>query len=322
MDLPSVIRRRLKELKIGQKELAAAADVTESYVSQLLSRKKAPPAPDRTDIYSKMEELLRFPSGELSKLAEHHRRADLKRKVEGPPKPLYNEFRELILRKCEPDRRQRTRATFESEPFGELERLVTQKLLDVAQRIAKQELENEDWLRRMARLTNRSYEQMRVTTLEFLDTDVFGVSAENCVSFLDPLIESWAIDLETFGMEIVLNRRLAYEPLKRFEFVETEPEEPCEVPPGLEKFLKDTALSGDVTDEEIEFLKGLNFRGRQPTPLYYYREMQNLRDPLHFGSTRTENEIGLDGRRSRMRPGANRRGRKPGSADKRSGHAI
>ncbi len=40
--------------------------------------------------------------------------------------------------------------------------------------------------------------------LEFLDTDVFDVSIENCVYFLDPLIESWDIELETFAVEIVL----------------------------------------------------------------------------------------------------------------------
>ena len=43
-------------------------------------------------------------------------------------------------------------------------------------------------------------------------------------AFLDPLIESWDIDLKTFGMEIVLNRRLALGRPKRFEFVEREPE--------------------------------------------------------------------------------------------------
>jgi len=26
----------------------------------------------------------------------------------------------------------------------------------------------------------------------------------------------------------------------------------------------------------------LRFKGKRPTPLYYYRELQNLRDPLHF----------------------------------------
>jgi hypothetical protein len=29
-------------------------------------------------------------------------------------------------------------------------------------------------------------------------------------------------------------------------------------------------------------LKRLKFNGRRPAPLYYYRELQNLRDPLHF----------------------------------------
>jgi hypothetical protein len=41
-------------------------------------------------------------------------------------------------------------------------------------------------------------------------------------------------------------------------------------------------VSGDATEEEIEFLKRLRLNGKHPTPLYYYRELQNLRDPLHF----------------------------------------
>ena len=52
MDVCSVIKARLRELKLEQKDLAAAAEVTESYISQLLTRKKLPPAPDRTDIYA------------------------------------------------------------------------------------------------------------------------------------------------------------------------------------------------------------------------------------------------------------------------------
>ena len=39
------------------------------------------------------------------------------------------------------------RAMFEKEPFGALERLVTQKLPDVAKRVTKQELNDENWLR-------------------------------------------------------------------------------------------------------------------------------------------------------------------------------
>jgi len=154
--------------------------------------------------------------------------------------------------------------------------------LDVAQRVAKEELESEDWLRLMAQLSNRSYEQVRVAILEFLDTDVFHVSLENCVSFLDPMIDAWDIDLKTFSMEVFLNRRLAPGSLKRFDFVEQEPQQPFDLEPGLEEFLRDASLSGDATGEEIEFLKMLRFKDRRPAPIYYYRELQSLRDPLHF----------------------------------------
>ena len=134
----------------------------------------------------------------------------------------------------------------------------------------------------MAQLSGRSYEQMRVAILEFLDTDVFNISIENCVAFLDPVIDSWDIDLKTFGVEVVLNRRLAPGSVKRFEFVEQQPQEAFALEPGLAQFLNDKSLSGDATAEEIEFLKALRFKGRQPAALYYYRELQNLRDPLHF----------------------------------------
>ena len=282
MDVSLLIRHRLNELGLDQKDLAAAAQVTESYISQLLTRKKTPPAPGRTDLYDRMSGFLRLPSGELSKLADDQRRENLKKRVTEPPRPLFKECRELVLRKCDPERRREIRRIFEKEPFGEFERLITQTLLDVAQGLAKDELRSEEWLRLMAQLSHRSYEEMRVTILDFLDTDVFHVSLENCVSFLDPMIDSWDVDLRTFGMEVVLNRRLAPGGLKRFEFAEQQSPQAFALEPGFEQFLRDKALSGDATEEEIEFLKALKFKGRRPAPLYYYRELQNLRDPLHF----------------------------------------
>jgi hypothetical protein len=199
-----------------------------------------------------------------------------------PLTPLFKEVRELILRKCPPDNAPHIRTIFEKQPFGELERLVTQKLLEVVQRVAEEELAHEPWLRQVARLSDQSYEQMRVMVLEFLDTDIFNLLVEHCLAFLDPLIESWDIDLATFGMEIVLNRRLASKPVKKFAFVERVPEEPFDEEPGLTAFLQDTSLNGDTTEAEIAFLRYLRFKGKRPTPLYYYRELQNLRDPLHF----------------------------------------
>jgi transcriptional regulator with XRE-family HTH domain len=283
MDVCLVIKERLEELGFEQKDLAAAAEVTESYVSQLLTRKKLPPAPDRTDIYEKMGKFLRLSSGKLAKLADMQRREELKRGFEDPPAPLFEEVRELILRKCKLEKQQQVQAIFAKQPFGELERLVTQKLLDVVKRVAREELESEvRWLRTVARLSGQSYKQMRVMILEFLDTDVFHVSGENCVSFLNPLIESWDIDLSSFGMEIVLNHRLVPGHPKKFEFVEREPGYPLEDELGLAEFLQNASLSGNATRDEIEFLRRLRFKGRRPSPLYYYRELQNLRDPLHF----------------------------------------
>ncbi len=290
MDVSLLIRQRLEELGLGQKDLAAAAQVTESYISQLLARKKAPPSPGRSDIYQKISRVLKLSSNELSKLAELQRKEELRKKVaEGLP-PLLKECRDLILRKCDSARQEEVRRIIEKQPFGELERLVTQKLLDVAQGVARDELKNEEWLRRMARLSDRSYEQARVAILEFLDTDVFNVSVDNCVSFLDPIIDSWDIDLRSFGMTVVPNRRLTAANLKRFEFVELEPT-PTSLEPGLDQFLKDKSLSGDVTEEEIAFLKALKLRGKRPSPIYYYRELQNLRDPLHFPSAAQPGEL-------------------------------
>jgi transcriptional regulator with XRE-family HTH domain len=282
LDVSLVIKQRLSELGLDQRDLAAATQVTESYVSQLLTRRKAPPAPGRTDIYDKIGEFLKLPAGELSRLADLQRQEELKKRVTEPPRPLFKECRELILRKCDAEREPEVRRVFEKEPFGELERLITQKLLDVAQGVAKQELESEEWLRLMAQAAGRSYEQMRVAILEFLDTEVFNISVENCVVFLDPIIDSWDMDLKTFAMDVALNHRLAPSRRKRFEFVEQEAHQSFALEPGFEQFLNDKSLSGDATEEEIQFLKTLRFRVRRPAPLYYYRELQNLRDPLHF----------------------------------------
>ena len=282
MEFALFIRQRLRQLKTEQRDLAAAAQVTESYISQLLTGKKAPPAPERTDIYLRMETYLRLPAGKLAHLADLQRQEVLMRKLAAPPAPLFQEVRELILRKCVAGKRHEIAAIFEREPFGALERLVAQKLLDVVQRMAKEEMEDETWLRLVARLSGRSYEQLRVVALEFLAMDIFNVSAENCVAFLDPLIESWDIDLATFGMEIVLNRRLAPGHPKRFEFVERPPAAPGDEEAGFRAFLQDPSLKGDATAEEIAFLRTLRFGHKRPTALYYYRELQSLRDPLHF----------------------------------------
>ena len=282
MDVALVIKQRLEKFGLEQRDLARAAQVTESYISQLLTRRRVPPAPARTDIYDKMDKFLRLPRGELARVADRQRKEGLKRELGDQPVPLFQEVRALILRKCKPERERHIRAVFEKEPFGELERLVTRTLLDVVKGVAKEELENDYWLRMVAELSRRSYEETRVIVLEFLDTDIFHLSGEHCVSFLDPLIESWDINLTTFALDILLNPSVVSGPAKRFEFIEWAPDQPVVEESGLKEFLQDPVLSGTATEEELAFLKRLRLNGRRPTALYYYRELQNLRDPLHF----------------------------------------
>jgi hypothetical protein len=233
-------------------------------------------------MYEKIERVLKLPHGQLSKLADQQRREHLRKRLEDPPGPLLHDVRELILRKCHPAKTRQIREIFEKQPFGELERFVTQKLLGVVKSVARQELDNPAWVRKVARLSKISYPQMRVTVLEFLDTTVFDLSNENCIAFFDPLIESWNIDLATFCIEIVLNRRVAPGHHKRFEFMEQGPDTTSGDEPGLKDFLQDPLLSSDVTEEELAFLRTVTFGNKRPTALYYYRELQSIRDPLHF----------------------------------------
>ncbi|MEJ2273845.1 MAG: helix-turn-helix transcriptional regulator [Woeseiaceae bacterium] len=282
MDVGTLIKARLQELGLEQKDLAAAAEVTESYISQLLTRKKLPPAPNRTDIYEKMGNFLQLSNGELATLARAQRMEEFRRDYEEPQGALLKETRELILQKCIPARQQQIRAIFERQPFGELERLITLTLLDVISRVARAELDNEAWLHDVADLSDKSYAQMRVIILEFLDKDIFNISSADCVSFLDPLLARWDIDLLTFDMEIVLNEGLVPGEQKRFAFVEKDVDSVDGDEPGFTEFLENATLSGDASAAEVEFLRSLRFTGKRPTAMYYYRSLQNLRDPLHF----------------------------------------
>lgn len=288
VDVALLIRNRLKELRLGQRDLARAADVTESYISQLLTHKRLPPASNRTDMYEKIDRALKLPHGQLARLADQQRREQLRKRLGDQPPPLLHNVRKLIIRKCHPRKNTQIRDIFEKQPFGELERFVTQKLLGAVKSVARQELDNPTWMRKVAKLSKKSYPQMRVTVLEFLDATIFDLSDENCIAFLDPLIESWNIDLATFCIEIVLNRRVAPGHHKTYEFMERGPDKTSGEEPGLNEFLQDPLLSGNITEEELAFLRTLIFANRRPTSLYYYRELQNLRDPLHFQASTRE----------------------------------
>jgi hypothetical protein len=229
-----------------------------------------------------MERFLQLEPGELGRLAENERAEEIKRRLGQAPEPLFQEFRDLVLRKCVPEKRDQVRAVFEGQPFGTLERLVTQTLLEVVQGIAREELDSERWTRLAERVGGRSREEMRVIVLEFLDTNVFQVSNESCAAFIDPMVESWDVDLDSFRFDIMLDHSLVADPHRTFTFVESTAADDSIWESGLADFLNDRQLSADVTEEEIALLRQQRLGAMRPNKLYYYRALQNLRDPLHF----------------------------------------
>ena len=81
---------------------AAAAWVTECCIAPLRAGRKAPPIPERTDIYGKMEKFLKLPGGRPAELGDLQRKEALKKTLVEPPRSLYQEVRELVLLICEP----------------------------------------------------------------------------------------------------------------------------------------------------------------------------------------------------------------------------
>lgn len=277
MDFVFVVRRRLEELGLGQRDLANAAEVTESYISQLLGRKKLPPQPNRTDLYDKMSRVLSLPREELARLAalEHHEALDQKWRAAPPAR--FGPMRELVLRKCRPARRRQMRAIFEKDPFGELEQLVTRTLIEVVRSEARAHAQDPPWVRSIAKRGSNTYLEMRVRMIDLLDSDPRS-SIGDFSAFLDPLIEAWDYDLDNFTLQVELPDGGA----RKFAFRE-EMAEASEEEAGLRKFLRDPALSSGATADEIEFLRGTRFpAGVRPTALFYYRTLQTLRDPLNF----------------------------------------
>ena len=256
--------------------------MTESYISQLLSGKKLPPASDRTELYKKTARFLGVPERQLTNLADAERQEKLKLKVLHPPRPLFLQFRSMILRKCANTRQSQVAAIFDREPFGEFERLITQTLLDVTKTAIRDELNDPSWVTRFAKLTRQTHEDAQVLILDFLDTDVFHITLDNWVSLLGPLISEWDIDLESFELTIMLNGRFVHSRARNLKYCEARLFDQDDVEFGLTEFLNTPTLSQGITQAELAFLKSLRLPSGRPTALYYYRELQNMRDPLSF----------------------------------------
>src|SRR6185369_15206292 len=68
-----LLRRRLKETKRTLEELAEAVEVPPEYVADLISGKRRPPLPGRTDIYERMTRFLGLGRTDLAACATAER---------------------------------------------------------------------------------------------------------------------------------------------------------------------------------------------------------------------------------------------------------
>ena len=89
-------------------------------------------------------------------------------------------------------------------------------------------------------------------------------------------MQSRDIDLSSFRIDIIPNRRVVSGGRKRLQFVAREPRPPIGWYQVLRSLLADMNLSGGAT--EGNRFEPLKLNGRRPTRIYYYPELQNLRE--------------------------------------------
>src|SRR3989449_5139808 len=122
-----LLRRRLRELRRTPRELAEAVQVSEDYMADLVSGRRRPPAPGRSDLYAPMTKFLRLHRNDLPTCARAERAAAV---AAGRPDP---EVCRQVLELCAPERQRVLQRRFTRPEGAELERVIVGRLLLVAQ---------------------------------------------------------------------------------------------------------------------------------------------------------------------------------------------
>jgi len=196
-----LLRRRLRELNRTPRELAAAVKVSEGFIADLVAGRRRAPAPSRSDLYTPMAKFLRLHRNDLPTCARaEHAIAPAARR----PSP---EVRRLTFELCHQDTVRALTRRVTRRDGAELECLIVQRLLGVAQGFVIRQLEDEAGLSVAAAREGRSYLELRMRLLDFLDATPDSVTARDYEDFVRPRIASWELDLETRAMRIVLRSR-------------------------------------------------------------------------------------------------------------------
>lgn len=197
-----LMRRRLTELKRTPAELADAMQVPVTYVTDLLAGRRAPPAPGRSEVYGRMTKFLRLHRNDLPSCA----RAEWDAREATPRRPAAA-VRTRLLELCDPARARTVQRRLAVRGGGvgvALEILIADRLLEVSKGFVRRQLDDEAGIRIAASREGCDYAQMRMRLIDFLETTADTLTVEDFENFVRPRIGTWAVDLDTGTMRIVL----------------------------------------------------------------------------------------------------------------------
>lgn len=195
-----LMRRRLTELRRTPRELAEAMQVPEAYVTDLLSGRRAPPGPSRSEVYARMTKFLRLHRNDLPTCA----RAEQEARTTAPRRPN-PAVRGRLLELCDPARARAVQRRLATKGAGPaLEILIAGRLLEVAKGFVRRQLDDDAGMRIGASREGCSYTEMRMRLLDFLETTPDTLTVEDFETFVRPRIGVWEVALDTGTMRIVL----------------------------------------------------------------------------------------------------------------------
>jgi hypothetical protein len=201
-----LLRQRLKELKRTSRDLAEAVEVPVSYIDELISGRRRAPLPGRTDLYERMTSFLRLGRNDLINRARAERATGAGESA-GPQA----EVRKLLLELCEPATAKQLERRRARGGGAELVSLL-ERVVGVTQGAVRRTLDDQIGLRLTASHSGRSYPDMRLRVLEFLDATPDTVTLDHLTEFVQPRIARWDVDLPTGVLRVVLR---AQEPRER-----------------------------------------------------------------------------------------------------------
>ena len=215
MTVRKLLKDVMTELERSTADVAEVVEVPVHYMTDLMSGRRRPPLPSRTDIYDKMTRYLRLGRTDLAECANAERQKagpDM-----GSPDP---DVRREMLELCDADTVRQLEKRSRKDSDVEMVKILT-RVLEVVQGTARRSLEDQIPLRIAATRTGENYLDVRLRVLEFLDTSPATLTSTDLTNFVRPQVAQWDVDLETGVLRVVLRSAGSTERHQRRPMVRT-----------------------------------------------------------------------------------------------------